>query len=125
IRLEKSMESSSTVSFSHSEGENIVALLPASALVEYRKGKIIYGPNQPSTSIYLLTAGMVRLSHIGEGGYEVVVELIRPDEVFGESAFLNFSRSSERATAHENTKVMAWPVSAIEELITKRPRLAV
>jgi len=119
------MESSSAVPVSHSEREDILALLPVSTVVECRKGKIIYGPDQPSTSIYLLAAGTVRLSHIADDGYEVVVELIRPDEVFGESAFLSPARSSERATAHENTRVMIWPVSAIEDLITKRPRLAV
>jgi CRP/FNR family transcriptional regulator, cyclic AMP receptor protein len=118
------MESSSAVSVSHGEREDILALLPVSTVVEYRKGKIIYGPDQPPTSIYLLVAGTVRLSHIADDGYELIVELIRPDEVFGESAFLNLARSSERATAHEDTKVMVWPVSAIEELITKRPPLA-
>src|SRR5581483_1070713 len=119
------MESSSAVPVSHSERADILALLPISTVVEYRKGKIIYGPDQPPTSIYLLVAGTVRLSHVVDDGYEVVVELIRPDEVFGESAFLNPARSSERATAHESTEVMVWPVSAIEDLITKRPRLAV
>jgi CRP/FNR family transcriptional regulator, cyclic AMP receptor protein len=119
------MESSSAVPVSHSEREDILALLPVSTIVEYRKGKIIYGPDQPSTSIYVLAAGTVRLSHIADDGYEAVVELIRPDEMFGESAFLNLARSSERATAHENTEVMVWPVSTIEDLITKRPRLAV
>jgi CRP/FNR family cyclic AMP-dependent transcriptional regulator len=119
------MESGSTVPVSLSEREDILALLPVSTVVEYPKGKIIYGPDKPSASIYLLAAGTVRLSHIADDGYEVIVDLIRPDEVFGESAFLNLARSSERATAHENTKVMVWSVSAIEDLITKRPRLAV
>ena len=119
------MESSSAVPISHSEREDILALLPVSTIVEYRKGKIIYSPDQPSTSIYLLASGTVRLSQIADDGYEVVVELIRPDEVFGEPAFLNLARSSERAIAHGNTEVMVWPVSEIEDLITKRPRLAV
>jgi CRP/FNR family transcriptional regulator len=109
----------------HSQKEDILALLPVSTVVEYRKGKIIYGPDQPSTSIYLVAAGTVRLSHTANNGHEVLLELMRVGEVFGESAFLNSARTSESATAHENASLMVWPVSAIEDLMTKKPRLAV
>jgi CRP/FNR family cyclic AMP-dependent transcriptional regulator len=62
---------------------------------------------------------------ITEDGREVLLEIIRPDELFGESAFLDAPRLSERAVALEEAKVMTWAVSEMEELVTKRPRLAV
>ena len=37
--------------------EDVLAYLPFSATVEYPKGQIIYGPDQPSASIYLIAAG--------------------------------------------------------------------
>jgi CRP/FNR family transcriptional regulator, cyclic AMP receptor protein len=45
--------------------------------------------------------------------------------VFGESALLNLPRRCEQATALENTKVMTWTTAEIEDIITKRSRLAV
>lgn len=119
------MKSTLATSAFPEQREDILALLPVSTVVEYRKGQIIYGPGQPSTSIYLLVAGNVRLSHITDDGYELVLEIIRLDEVFGESGFLNVARVSERATAHGDVRLMIWPLSAIEDLMTKNPRLAV
>ena len=47
------------------------------------------------------------------------------DDFFGESAFLNLPHRSEHATALDKTRVMAWPTAEIEEIIAKRPRLAI
>src|SRR5205814_7410337 len=44
---------------------------------------------------------------------------------FGESALLNLPHRAEQATAMESAKLMAWPTSAIEEIIMRRPRLGV
>src|SRR4029077_15796938 len=101
------------------------AHLPVSDTTEYRRGAIIYGPDQPSTDMYLVTGGKVKLSQIAENGAEVLLEIIRPDELFGQSGFLKVPHHSERATALENTKVMTWPIADMEDLVTERPRLAV
>jgi CRP-like cAMP-binding protein len=119
------MEATFPTAAFHPQREDILAILPVSTVVEYRKGQIIYGPGQPSTSIYLRVAGTVRLSHITDDGYELVLEIIRAGEVFGESGFVNVARVSERATAHGDVMLMIWRVSAIEDLMTKHPRLAV
>ena len=105
--------------------DDVLAHLPNSATTEYRKGQIVYGPDQPSTNIFLLAAGKVKLSQIAEDGREILLEILRPDELFGESAFVNGHRCTEQATALESAQVMVWPISAVEDLVTKRPRLAV
>ena len=69
--------------------------------------------------------GKVKLSQIAEDGREVLLEIIRPDELFGESAFVKSHCQSEQATALESAQLMTWPTSAVEDLVTKRPRLAV
>jgi CRP/FNR family transcriptional regulator len=107
------------------ELEDVLAHLPISATVEYRKGQVIYGPDQPSTNIYLIAAGKVKLSQIAEDGSEILLDILLPDELFGESAFANGARGGEQATALENAKLMIWSVSAMEDLVTNRPRLAV
>jgi CRP/FNR family transcriptional regulator len=73
----------------------------------------------------LVVAGTVRLSHVAADGSDVLLDIIRPDEIFGESAFLDSRCRSERARAAETSKLMAWAVSDMEDLVTKRPRLAV
>ena len=105
--------------------EDVLEHLPVSGTMEYRKGQMIYGPTHLSKSIYLLVKGKVEISQIAENGKEVLLEIFRPDELFGESAFLGAPRLAERAAAFEEVKVMTWAISDMEDLVTKRPRLAV
>jgi CRP-like cAMP-binding protein len=104
--------------------EDPLAYLPCSSIVEYRKGQIIYNQGQPSTSLYLVIDGKVKTSRLADRGNQLVIDIYLPDEFFGESAFVNLPYRSEQATALENTKLMVWTTSEIENIIMKRPRLA-
>jgi CRP/FNR family transcriptional regulator len=105
--------------------EDPLAHLPCSSIVEYKKGQMIYNQDQPSTNIYLIIAGRIKVSRLADDGHQVVVDIYQPDEFFGESAFLNLPHRCEAATALENTKVMTWTTAEIEDIILKRPRLSV
>ena len=105
--------------------EDPLAHLPCSSILEYRRGQMIYDQQQPSTAIYLVIDGKVKVSRLAEDGHQVVVDIYHPDEFFGESAFLNLPNRPEQATALESTRLMAWTASEIEDIIVKRPRLAV
>jgi CRP-like cAMP-binding protein len=69
--------------------------------------------------------GKVKVYRIADDGRAVVVDIYQPDEFFGESALLNSPTRGEQALALENTKLMTWRTSEIEELVLQRPRLAV
>jgi CRP/FNR family cyclic AMP-dependent transcriptional regulator len=105
--------------------EDPLAHLPCSTILEYRKGQIVYGQDQPSTSLYLIIEGKVKVSRLSDDGHQVVVDIYQPDEFFGESAFLNLLHRAEQVTALEDTKLMAWTAAEIEDIVLKRPRLAV
>ena len=105
--------------------EDVLEYLPVSQARGYRKGQMIYGPDKLSTSLYLVVAGKVEISQIAEDGTDVLLEILRPDELFGESGFLDTSRPFERAIATEKAILMTWAISDIEDLLMKRPRLAV
>jgi CRP/FNR family transcriptional regulator len=93
--------------------------------VEYRKGQTIYNQDQPSTSLYLVIDGKVKVVRLADDGHQVVIDIYQPDEFFGESAFLSLPHRSEQATVLEDAKLMAWGTQEIEDIIMKRPRLAV
>jgi hypothetical protein len=50
--------------------QDVLAHLPISAAVEYSKGQIIYGPDQPSTNIYLIVAGLKTANPSDKGAAE-------------------------------------------------------
>jgi len=105
--------------------EDPLAHLPCSSILEYRRGQVIYDQDQPSTSIYLVIDGKVKVCRMADDGRQVVVDIYQADEFFGESAFLSSSTRDEQALALEGTKVMTWTTAEIEDLVTHRPRLAI
>ena len=118
------MTSTTTPLGSSARLEDVLAHLPATITSQYSRRQTIYGPATSSRNIYLVITGSVGISQVTEDGRNVLLEIVGPEQLFGESAFLDPSNCSERATAIENVTVMAWSVSEMEELVMKRPRLA-
>jgi CRP/FNR family cyclic AMP-dependent transcriptional regulator len=127
LSLEEKQMATSTTGLAPSQKvlEDPLAHLPCSSIVEYRKGQIIYNQDQPSASIYLVIDGKVKVSRLADDGHQVVIDIYQPDEFFGESAFLSLPHRAEQATALENVKLMTWTSSEIEDIVMKKPRLAV
>jgi len=119
------MASSPTAYAPHKSLEDPLAHLPCSTIVEYRKGQTIYNQDQPSTSLYLVIDGKIKVVRLADDGHQVVVDIYQADEFFGESAFLSLPLRSEQAMALEDAKLMAWGTQEIEDIIMKRPKLAV
>ena len=105
--------------------EDPLAHLPCSTILEYKKGQTIYDHDQPSSSVYLVIGGKVKVCRITDDGRQVVVDIYQADEFFGESAFLGNGQRAEMAMALENVKVMTWTTADIEEISMKRPKLAI
>jgi CRP-like cAMP-binding protein len=104
--------------------EDPLAFLPRTNVAEYLKGQTIYNQQQPSLSVYLVIAGKVRVSRLAGDGRQVVVDIYRTDDLFGESALLDTPPRSDQAVAMEDTRLMSWSPAEIEVAIGKRPRLA-
>jgi CRP/FNR family transcriptional regulator, cyclic AMP receptor protein len=105
--------------------EDPLAHLPCSTVVRYRKGQTIYSHDQPSTSIYLVIGGKVKVCRLAGDGRQVVIDIYRPDEVFGESAFVGDPERTETSVAVEDAELMTWTTAEIERLAVLRPMLAI
>jgi len=103
--------------------EDPLAHLARTNVTEYPKGQTIYSQQQPSLAVYLVISGKVKVSRLAGDGRQVVVDIYRPDDLFGESAFLDAPPRSDQAVAMENTRLMSWSSAEIEAAIAKRPRL--
>ena len=96
-----------------------------SQVVEYRKGQVIYNQDTPSTNIYVILKGRVKVSRVAEGGRQVIVNIYQTKEFFGESALLHLPQRPEVATALDNTKLMTWTMSEVEKWAVLQPRLGI
>jgi CRP/FNR family cyclic AMP-dependent transcriptional regulator len=104
--------------------EDPLAYLPRSIVMEYRKGEIIYSHDQPCNNLYLVISGTVKITRVSDHGSQVMLDLYRPDEFFGEAAFVSLCHTSEQAVAHQKATLMAWRAGDIEAMIMKKPQLA-
>jgi CRP/FNR family transcriptional regulator, cyclic AMP receptor protein len=121
---EASMSASTTVMETCKSVDDILEHLPISGITECSKGEVVYSPSNPCARLYLVTAGAIGISRRAEDGRELLLEIAARDAIFGESAFLDPSRRAERACALERSSLMSWTGAEIEDLVTKRPRLA-
>ncbi len=109
----------------HRTPEDPLAHLPCSHIIEYRRGQVVYGSDQRSESLYLIIEGRVKVCRMAEEGRPVVMDIYQPDEVFGEGAFLETEQQAEFAVALEKTRLMSWTVNEIEDIASRKPKLAV
>jgi CRP/FNR family transcriptional regulator len=86
---------------------------------------MIYDFDHRPRNIYLVLKGTVGISNLAEDGTEVLLDILRSEELFGESAFLEPRGRSERAQATQRVLLMTWAASEMEDLVSKRPRLGV
>ena len=105
--------------------EDPLDYLPHSSIIAFKKGQIIYQQKEASANLYLIVEGKVKVSFIADNGGQGILDIYQQDEFFGESAFLNLTHRGEQATAMESTKLMSWTIEFVEDVIMRRPRLAV
>jgi CRP/FNR family cyclic AMP-dependent transcriptional regulator len=106
--------------------EDPLAYLTCSSILEFKKNTVIYGPDQPSTNLYLIVGGKVKVQRIQDDSGEVLVDIYCTDEFFGDSALIGSPCINEMAVAvEENTAVMVWTGAAVEDFMMRRPRLGI
>jgi len=117
---------SSLTSFAQQERvEDALAYLPCSTVVEFKKSELIYGHGSVCDNLYLVLSGCVKVTRLSDHGGQLLFELYRTDEFFGESGLLNLCNPSEQASAHQRSTLMCWKASDVEEIMRKQPRLAI
>jgi CRP/FNR family transcriptional regulator len=75
--------------------------------------------------LYLVLAGIIKLTRFGTPGKEFLVDLYTTDDIFGGSGILNIPDTAEEAVCFQRSRVMAWPIADVQDLILRRPRLGV
>ncbi len=103
--------------------ENALAQLSSSTVFVHRKGHVLYKPSDAATSLFLVQHGHIKVSRSVRTNTQVIIDLHGPGEFFGESALLGGCRS-EVATVMQDARVLAWPVSAIEDFLVVNPQFS-
>ncbi len=86
----------------------------------YKKGEFIYFSDDPSSTIYLLAEGKVKLLYYTEEGDEVIKSVLAKGDVFGELSLLGEEKRKDFAMAVEdNTSICQLTLDQMQDLMKK------
>jgi len=105
------------------ENEDPLTYLPRKPLQEYAKDRIIYGPQEPASHLYVVIQGRVKLTSTADDGCQIISRIVPTDGLFGESSLIGSRSGTETASALEPVTLMSWSSLDIEHQIEREPRL--
>lgn len=91
---------------------------------KYERHQVIIKAGDKGTSLFLLTAGAVRVSIEGNGGKDIILGMLYPDDFFGEMALLDGLPRSATITAVEESTVLVISRKDFLECIQTVPQVA-
>lgn len=91
----------------------------------FRKGEFIYFPNEPSSHLYLIAEGRVKIGSYTEDGKEILKAILGAGEIFGELSIAGEERRSDFAQALDpTTTVCPMTIDDMQELMKENQALS-
>ena len=92
-------------------------------MLEVPRGQQIYLTGDPSDQIFLLKAGIVKITTGGPDGQDTILAFLYPGDIFGELAIVDDSPRDHVATAHEDTVLCAINRDLLLQMVQQSPAL--
>jgi len=92
---------------------------------EVKKRQPLYLPGDPSTSIYLLKQGRVKIASTAPSGKEVTFEILEPGEIFGELDVLEDAVRSTSAEALDDALICVIPRKDFDQYLSMHPNVTI
>ncbi|PCJ27835.1 MAG: cAMP-binding protein [Flavobacteriales bacterium] len=87
-----------------------------------KKNEYIYFPEDPSSSIFFLKKGRVKIGTYSDNGKEIIKAILNPGEVFGELSLVGEEKRNDFAIALDNNLVVcSLGMKDMEDMIEKNP----
>ncbi len=109
--------------FSGLDEQSLKALSEISQMKDFGKNQPIYFAKEPSSSIFFLKKGRVKLTRTSEDGKEMILGLVHPGEVFGELSVIDQEERTDFAIAMEPSLICAINKDEFKSFVEKNPNL--
>jgi CRP/FNR family transcriptional regulator, cyclic AMP receptor protein len=94
--------------------------------IEAKKGDYIYFDSHHLNKLYFVKNGYIKIGYVDEEGNEIIKEIIREGEIFGQFALEKTNLNGEFARAYKgNVSLCAFTIEDFEKLLSKKPGLAI
>jgi len=102
----------------------LAALAPRFNESRFSRDEFIFHEGDAATRFWVVKEGQVKIVKYGEGGKEIVLEVIPPGEVFGGATML-MAQQPATAQALSDATVLSLPVDDYKRLLRDYPAVAV
>lgn len=110
--------------FAHITDEEYEELQLDHHFLKAPKGEYIYFDSQYHNKLYFLKGGTIKIGYIDEEGKEVVKEIIREGEVFGQFTLERNNLNGEFAQAYKgDVSLCAFNIDDFEKLLKTKPNI--
>ncbi|MDX2189796.1 MAG: Crp/Fnr family transcriptional regulator [Bacteroidota bacterium] len=111
--------------FTQLDDEDYKELDWISCMVHCNKSEFVYLPQEQHRKVYYLKQGLVKLGYYDENGNEIILDILKPGDLFGEVTFDVSKSTTEFAQALMNdTKLCNFNISELEKVLIRKPTLA-
>jgi CRP-like cAMP-binding protein len=101
-------------------------LMKSTVMKEAKKGQYIYFPEEPSSSVFLLKEGKIKIGSFSEDGKEVIKAILSQGEIFGELSLAGEGTRSDFAQAlTDNVVICAMSKEDMEMLMEKNAKIGI
>lgn len=110
----------------HLTDEEYEELNIAHHFIEAKKGEYIYFDSHHLNKLYFVKDGYIKIGYIDESGNEIIKEIIKEGEIFGQFALERNNLNGEFARAYKgDVSLCAFSIEDFEKLLKQRPELAI
>jgi CRP-like cAMP-binding protein len=103
--------------FGDAEPSVLESLARNSALREVAKGELLFYQDDMADAVYVVRSGLISIFLGMPDGRELVINVMRPGDVFGEIALFTDQSRSTGAMGREDTELIAIPQQAFLDIV--------
>lgn len=90
----------------------------------FSKDATIVAKDEPGDAMYIIARGRVKVVMPGDGGREVILNILKAGDFFGEMALLEASQRSADVISAEDTRVLVLKREVFVEHVLQSPKIA-
>lgn len=111
--------------FGDSDTETLAFLKEGQKVFDYKKGEVLFLENTPSTGIFCILKGNVKLSKNHGTKKERIINLLKPGELMGVHSVIVERNFTKTAIALDDVIVCHLPKKVLLHVIEKKPAIVV
>lgn len=102
----------------------VAALVRQLEPVTFRRGEVVFTEGEPGDTLYIITAGKVKIGRKSVDGRDSLITLMGPSDMFGELAIFDPGPRTSTVTALTELKTVVMSRSVLRSWIGDRPEIA-